>query len=296
MLETLRATKEQLVRAITSDPENVNFRELLGVIEHRMRIITTRTDTQTPIPFQRINLSLEEALRIASSLQRQTQSVLAQSAHAREQTLQAQSLAARAQSMAQTIQSRAFAAAERAHANAIANVREQSNTQVSTTETIAREYITPRVLRPHTNIVYTQENLIRLEETYRAESILFEARGRRLEIMRQRVSHYRTGLEAQNIEIERTSSHIKKMQILLCNEVTNTRRECAICFDDCCDTTLTHTNCEHAFCMECVSNYFTSIKDKTTKPGCPTCRTDLTSLNVYEERTQTQLTEAITTL
>jgi hypothetical protein len=63
--------------------------------------------------------------------------------------------------------------------------------------------------------------------------------------------------------------------------------DCSICLNTCERMSVAHTNCKHAFCLVCVCDYTNSIKDKTTKPNCPLCRTELSTLKVScEEKKQ----------
>lgn len=58
---------------------------------------------------------------------------------------------------------------------------------------------------------------------------------------------------------------------------------CPICFDTTIKGKLLHTNCSHSFCLDCLKNYTDSIKDRTCKPSCPYCRTELVGLKICDE-------------
>jgi hypothetical protein len=63
--------------------------------------------------------------------------------------------------------------------------------------------------------------------------------------------------------------------------------DCSICLNTCEKMSVAHTNCKHAFCLVCVCDYTSSIKEKTIKPNCPLCRTELSTLKVScEEKKQ----------
>jgi hypothetical protein len=63
--------------------------------------------------------------------------------------------------------------------------------------------------------------------------------------------------------------------------------DCSICLNTCERMSVAHTNCKHAFCLVCVCDYTSSIKEKTIKPNCPLCRTELSTLKVScEEKKQ----------
>ena len=64
--------------------------------------------------------------------------------------------------------------------------------------------------------------------------------------------------------------------------------ECPMCFDEFDSQSVVVTNCKHSFCAPCIKGYSTAIKDKTKRPNCPMCRTDITEFKIgkfeiYEE-------------
>ena len=83
--------------------------------------------------------------------------------------------------------------------------------------------------------------------------------------------------------IKHTSDYLKEMTLLVHDDLTqledlHTTCECPLCYDTVLVTDALHTNCSHSYCAECVKNLATSIKDKTTQPSCPCCRTTITEI------------------
>jgi hypothetical protein len=77
-----------------------------------------------------------------------------------------------------------------------------------------------------------------------------------------------------------TSTYIKDIKVIKkCTNDLNDLNECNICFDI---DNLVYTNCSHGFCETCVKGYLESIKDKTIKPNCPCCRTELNSFHTND--------------
>ena len=54
--------------------------------------------------------------------------------------------------------------------------------------------------------------------------------------------------------------------------------ECPLCYDQILNKDAVQTNCSHSYCITCVKNMATSIKDKTIQPSCPLCRTTITEM------------------
>jgi hypothetical protein len=77
-----------------------------------------------------------------------------------------------------------------------------------------------------------------------------------------------------------TSDYLKEVSLVLdlsaCEDQTEC--ECPLCYDQIFNKDALHTNCSHSYCITCVKNMATSIKDKTIQPSCPLCRTTITEL------------------
>jgi ferredoxin len=56
------------------------------------------------------------------------------------------------------------------------------------------------------------------------------------------------------------------------------------------------TNCGHMYCGDCTVKYVNSIKHKTQKPSCPTCRTELTQFRVFNAETENKIMNCMNSL
>lgn len=85
-------------------------------------------------------------------------------------------------------------------------------------------------------------------------------------------------------QITNTSHYLKEMSVVLdltASEHTEKNVEkydCPLCYDGCDFTNVIETNCCHSYCLDCMKNFTTSIKDKTTEPACPLCRSEIKEL------------------
>ena len=64
---------------------------------------------------------------------------------------------------------------------------------------------------------------------------------------------------------------------------------CGICFDTLINSQIIQTNCKHTYCYDCIVSYSESIKDKTCRPNCPTCRGTWEELTCYHPETNTKM-------
>jgi hypothetical protein len=98
--------------------------------------------------------------------------------------------------------------------------------------------------------------------------------------------------------IKRTSSYFK--EIALIQDLTihddAPTRDCPLCFDAVPETDCIVTNCNHSFCVTCVKGFATANKNKTKKPDCPMCRTDLTDFKVGNQQIHNEISEHILNL
>lgn len=72
-----------------------------------------------------------------------------------------------------------------------------------------------------------------------------------------------------------TLQYLKEMVVVL--DVTSSVDkkelcECPVCYDKFDFKDVIQTNCGHSYCLDCMKNFATSIKDKTIEPTCPLCR------------------------
>lgn len=72
--------------------------------------------------------------------------------------------------------------------------------------------------------------------------------------------------------------------------------DCPICFDEFAATDVLQTNCNHSFCISCIKNLSNSIKNKTNKPCCPMCRTEITKITIGSTETYNELNDFMCSL
>jgi hypothetical protein len=84
--------------------------------------------------------------------------------------------------------------------------------------------------------------------------------------------------------VKHTSNYLKELTLV--NDRTldpDDTCECPLCYDSIFVADALHTNCAHFYCVECVKNLATSIKDKTTEPSCPCCRSTIKEIKSGNE-------------
>jgi hypothetical protein len=86
--------------------------------------------------------------------------------------------------------------------------------------------------------------------------------------------------------VKRTSAYFKEISLIqdLTIEKDAPECDCPLCFDSVPVTDVLNTNCNHSFCVTCVKGFATVNKDKTKKPDCPMCRTDITEFKVGNQQ------------
>ena len=86
--------------------------------------------------------------------------------------------------------------------------------------------------------------------------------------------------------VKRTSEYFKELSLVHDTNIPTdtTGCDCPLCFDAVPATNVLITNCNHSFCGTCIKGYTQANKDKTKKPNCPMCRTDLTELKVGSQQ------------
>ena len=90
-----------------------------------------------------------------------------------------------------------------------------------------------------------------------------------------------------------TKTHIKNLKIVRQTEVVESEYTCTICLETLDISNVINTNCNHSYCLDCVSGYANSIKDKSHKPNCPMCRGVLDQLNTHSDELHQQLNTVI---
>jgi len=103
--------------------------------------------------------------------------------------------------------------------------------------------------------------------------------------------------------IKRTVAYLKEVALLDTLTFPEPEAEpetedisCPLCFDTMCPQETVVTNCTHTYCVECIKGYTTSIKDKTIKPCCPMCRTEITQFKMKKPEIYQAISEHLSTL
>ena len=93
-----------------------------------------------------------------------------------------------------------------------------------------------------------------------------------------------------------TKTYIKNIKIVKTLGEQEVDRTCTICMDELEFKNIINTNCNHTYCLECVSGYANSIKHKTCQPTCPMCRGRLEQFNTHSDEVEVGLIHLINTL
>ncbi len=97
---------------------------------------------------------------------------------------------------------------------------------------------------------------------------------------------------------KKTSEYLKEMSFVqdLTIEENAPGCDCPLCFDEVSAVNVVVTNCNHSFCGTCIKGYANANKDKTKKPNCPMCRTDLTELKIGNQQMYNDINQHILNL
>ena len=97
---------------------------------------------------------------------------------------------------------------------------------------------------------------------------------------------------------KRTSDYLKEISFVqdLTIDESASSCYCPLCFDDVTAIDVVITNCNHSYCGTCIKEFATVDKDKTKKPNCPMCRTDLTSFKIGNQNVYNEVREHILNL
>jgi hypothetical protein len=98
--------------------------------------------------------------------------------------------------------------------------------------------------------------------------------------------------------VKLASSYFKEIALTqdLTIEKDTPECDCPLCFDSVPATDVLVTNCKHSFCVICIKEFATINKNKTKKPDCPMCRTDLTEFKTGNPKVYTDIQEHILNL
>jgi len=98
-------------------------------------------------------------------------------------------------------------------------------------------------------------------------------------------------------DIKRTVTYLKEVALLENKTIAETEDvSCPLCFDDVSPQETVVTNCSHAYCLECIKGFTNSIKDKTIKPCCPMCRTEITQFKMRKPDIYHEISEHLLNL
>jgi hypothetical protein len=76
-----------------------------------------------------------------------------------------------------------------------------------------------------------------------------------------------------------TTEYLKEIKLAIRKPSgSETSLDCPVCYDTLLVADALYTNCDHSYCVECVKQLATSIKNKTIKPACPCCRDTITQI------------------
>jgi hypothetical protein len=78
----------------------------------------------------------------------------------------------------------------------------------------------------------------------------------------------------------------KTMDIEVFFFIENKKKEtldCAICMDTHLEVNGVYLNCQHHFCVPCISNYLQHTKTQNTKPCCALCREPYSTLKISDK-------------
>jgi hypothetical protein len=97
--------------------------------------------------------------------------------------------------------------------------------------------------------------------------------------------------------IKRTSEYLKEITLTMKEEEETSKAVgCPVCFDEISSKDAIYTNCNHPYCSSCIKDFATSIKDKTNKPCCSLCRTEITRLTFEKEEILQEVCEHLKNL
>ena len=93
-----------------------------------------------------------------------------------------------------------------------------------------------------------------------------------------------------------SSAYWKECSLVKDSSIGEEEIQCPLCFDQVSGPDVIRTNCKHSYCGCCIKQLASSSRNKTQKPTCPMCRTDITELTVGNDRAYTEISTHFTTL
>ena len=98
------------------------------------------------------------------------------------------------------------------------------------------------------------------------------------------------------IQQQKVASVYLKECSLVQDLLINQTCQCPICLDDVDAEDVMRTNCNHTYCVTCIKELSTTIKNKVQKPSCPMCRSTITEFKMGKEETLNEMNTYFSTL
>jgi len=89
--------------------------------------------------------------------------------------------------------------------------------------------------------------------------------------------------------LKQSNNYLKVLAFEVQPDVSISCCECPICYDSLEVSSVVQTSCGHDFCVACIKNLATSIKDKKTPPYCPMCRAVINELKTGNQDICTEM-------
>lgn len=99
-----------------------------------------------------------------------------------------------------------------------------------------------------------------------------------------------------NSQPKLSSAYWKECSLVKDSSIGEEDVQCPLCFDQVSGPDVIRTNCKHSYCGCCIKQLALSGRNKTQKPTCPICRTDITELTVENYRAYIEISSHFTTL
>jgi len=114
----------------------------------------------------------------------------------------------------------------------------------------------------------------------------------------QNAAHFIRPNKKRTIEYlkEMTVEHENANQKQVTTSPSSEHNTCPICLTEIEHHHSIYTQCNHGFCASCMKDLTTSIKDNTTEPSCPLCRSTITKLVTENHELCLEMSNHLTSL
>jgi len=114
----------------------------------------------------------------------------------------------------------------------------------------------------------------------------------------QNAAHFIRPNKKRTIEYlkEMTVEHENATQKQVTTSQSSEHNVCPICLTEIEHHQSIYTQCNHVFCASCMKDLTTSIKDNTTEPSCPLCRSTITKLVTENHELCLEMSNHLTSL